>query len=527
MDPIRFRSRILEAMGLGSAVLAGCAPLGGDAGMPVTARVDADVDVAAALEGPAGPNNPLPPPPAFLLGVSTFEVDRIATVDVTGAVPGADVFLLWSQTPGTRCPARLDGLCLDLGTVSLLDTAVTDANGDATLFPNIPPGLVDGSSILFQAVTEAPDGTVDVSGLVAGTVSHPNRTCTEHRELDPDLVVGNISDLSKWLVCTDIPVGGACEVSADFNGWRAAELFSDALGEVLPPNWTITALCDETSTTDRCCYKMKADNTLVGGGGGGNWDGRPFEVAGEVRLAPSRTADGWADTLAIAASDLAPHVRERLVARWADTAAAEHASVASFSRFNLELMSLGAPSSLLVSATRAIGDEIRHARFSYGVASALAGAPLAPAPLSVHGALDRSGDASEILVAAILEGCINETICAVRVRLAAEDVADPDLAQRMKDVADDESRHAELSWAFVRWMLESRPELRALAAATFDGWDLGPAPATDPDRAEMARFGVVTPDMEHAVSVQILRDVVRPCADRLLDRAAVADLGTC
>ena len=527
MDPIRFRSRILEAMGLGSVVLAGCGP-GSD--MPVAARVDADVDVAAALEGPAGPNNPLPPPPAFDLAVSTFEVDRVATVDVTGAVPGADVFLLWSQTPGNRCPARLDGLCLDLGTVSLLEAAVTDANGDATLFVNVPAGLVDGSDLLFQAVTEAPDGTVDVSGLVAGTVSHPNRTCTEHPEVDPDLVEGNIPDLSKWLVCTELPTSGVCEASADFNGWRAAELFSDALGEVLPPNWTITSLCDETSITDSCCYKMKANNTLVGGGGGGGgggWDGRPFEVAGEVRLASPRTADGWADTLALAASELAPHVRERLVARWADTAAAEHASVASFSRFNLELMSLGAPSSLVASSTRAIGDEIRHARFSYGVASALGGAPLAPAPLSVAGALDRSGDPSEILIAAILEGCINETICAVRVRLAAEDVIDADLAQRMRDVGDDESRHAELSWAFVRWMLESRPELRALAAATFDGWDLGPAPAADPDRAELAQFGVVTSDMEHAVSVQILRDVVRPCADRLLGRASLQDHGTC
>lgn len=519
MDTNRFRSRILEAMGLTSVVLAGCDPA-------VTARVDPDVDVAAALEEQDGPQNPLPPPPTFDLAVSTFEVDRLATIDIANAPPSARVWVIWSQTAGSRCPPRLGGLCVDMSPITVLEDGVADANGDLSLTVNVPGGLVDGSPILFQAVALAADGTVDVSELVEDTVSHPLRTCTEHVELDPDLVPADLTDLSKWLVCTDIPSNGVCEASADFDPWRAQELFADALGEVLPPQWTITAMCDETSITDQCCYKTKANNTAIGGGGGGGYEGRPFEVAGEVRLAEARTGDGWADGLSLRADTLEPRVRERLVERWTATAAAEHASVASFSRFNLELLSLGAPSSLLERSTRAIGDEIRHARFAYGVASALAGQALAPSRLSVDGALDRSTDLEEVLVAAILEGCINETVCAAQVRLAADDVEDPALARAMRDVADDEARHAELSWAFVRWVLQGRPDLRELAAATFDGWTLGPAPAADPDRTELARFGVATPEVEHAMAARILRDVVRPCADRLLDRV-IAEIPTC
>ena len=55
--------------------------------------------------------------------------------------------------------------------------------------------------------------------------------------------------------------------------------------------------------------------------------------------------------------------------KWLAAALAEHASVASFSKFALELLAVGAPASLLQRAHQAALDEIRHAQLSFDVVS--------------------------------------------------------------------------------------------------------------------------------------------------------------
>src|SRR5262245_52773660 len=57
--------------------------------------------------------------------------------------------------------------------------------------------------------------------------------------------------------------------------------------------------------------------------------------------------------------------------RWARAAQYEHASVASFARFSLELLALGAPSDLIARAHRAAIDELEHTELALGVARAL------------------------------------------------------------------------------------------------------------------------------------------------------------
>ena len=54
--------------------------------------------------------------------------------------------------------------------------------------------------------------------------------------------------------------------------------------------------------------------------------------------------------------------RLALGAWWAEIAALEHASVASFARFTLQLLSLGAPPELLADVGQASADEIRRRR---------------------------------------------------------------------------------------------------------------------------------------------------------------------
>jgi len=51
----------------------------------------------------------------------------------------------------------------------------------------------------------------------------------------------------------------------------------------------------------------------------------------------------------------------------------EHASIAAFARFSLQLLSLGAPAGLIDDCTRALGDETAHARLCFQLASAYAG----------------------------------------------------------------------------------------------------------------------------------------------------------
>ena len=76
--------------------------------------------------------------------------------------------------------------------------------------------------------------------------------------------------------------------------------------------------------------------------------GRPFHVDGEVVIASSEFTTGWfrpQEQLA-PAMPTSTDERRHLAERWASFAAAEHASVASFSLHSLHMLSVGAPAAL-------------------------------------------------------------------------------------------------------------------------------------------------------------------------------------
>ncbi|MFT4622952.1 MAG: hypothetical protein ACI8PZ_001608 [Myxococcota bacterium] len=101
---------------------------------------------------------PLPPPGSMDLAVSGFTPGALATFQVEGALPG-DVVYFAASTRGFGagpCPALLDGLCLDLvRPVTLLGSASADADGVATLYVDVPPGL-PASPVYLQAATAGP-----------------------------------------------------------------------------------------------------------------------------------------------------------------------------------------------------------------------------------------------------------------------------------------------------------------------------------------------------------------------------------
>lgn len=256
------------------------------------------------------------------------------------------------------------------------------------------------------------------------------------------------------------------------------------------------------------------------GGGGCFGSGRPFLVAGAPRTADLAERDDWGGRDAPACmANLAAPDREAIAAGWARAGLMEHASIAAFARFTLQLLSLGAPPDLVRDAQAAMADETEHTRLCFALASAFGGAAIGPGPLALAGALE-GGSAREILVTAILEGCVGETVAALEAQEMAQRAVDPAVRRALETIAADEARHAELAWRFVKWVLWRDPSLSAVAASTFA------AAAAASESAEEA--GAIGPDLSaHGLVSAILRReiarcalalVVSPCAAALLRR---------
>ncbi|MCA9548177.1 MAG: ferritin-like domain-containing protein, partial [Myxococcales bacterium] len=238
--------------------------------------------------------------------------------------------------------------------------------------------------------------------------------------------------------------------------------------------------------------------------------GRPLLVEGEARRAPPVARGDWG---AFSAPTLPedPALRAQLGAWWLEVAALEHASVASFARFTLQLMALGAPPDLVAAAQQAGLDEVVHARLCYGVAGQLAGEPVGPGPLSLAG-VDLAVDPVTVLREVIVEACVGETLGAAEAFHLADRAADPALAAVWRQIADDELRHAALGWRTLRWLLGHFSGLvqhvpAALAAAEAEHLHL-------PDGGlHLPAFGLLGGAATRRLRTQVIRGVVHAAVD--------------
>lgn len=134
---------------------------------------------------------------------------------------------------------------------------------------------------------------------------------------------------------------------------------------------------------------------------------------------------------------------------WLARALGEHASVASFSVFSLQLLAVGAPAYLLTAAHLAALDEIRHAQISFSLAAIAGGvSPQKPGKMSPQTLLIEP-DLSTLAVATFREGCIAET----RAALELEKMSEQSGSELILSIAEDEGRHAILAWQTVEWAL--------------------------------------------------------------------------
>ena len=144
----------------------------------------------------------------------------------------------------------------------------------------------------------------------------------------------------------------------------------------------------------------------------------------------------------------------------------EHASVASFARHTLQLMTMGAPPELLIDSQKASMDEIRHAKMCYGVAGTFLGANIQPSNLDIDGSV-KALSSEEIIQSVIGEGCIGETISAVRAQLGSHYAKQPMVKDILERIAIDETNHAQLAWNTVQWAIERFPHLQGIVEETF------------------------------------------------------------
>jgi hypothetical protein len=131
---------------------------------------------------------------------------------------------------------------------------------------------------------------------------------------------------------------------------------------------------------------------------------------------------------------------------FANAAHLEAASVPAFAQLARELAAHGAPRRLVRAATRACGEEIRHARATAALARRFGAAPIRPIvrPRPLRSLFEMALDNGT-------EGCVRETFGAATATVQARMARDARVRRAMRGIADDETRHAELSWAIDAW----------------------------------------------------------------------------
>jgi hypothetical protein len=236
--------------------------------------------------------------------------------------------------------------------------------------------------------------------------------------------------------------------------------------------------------------------------------GRAFrDATGTASVARTVERNDW--TLAIgglALADLAPDARIALAAHWTREAAFEHASIASFAQLTLDLLSVGAPPDLLEATQRATLDEIEHARITFALATAYAGAPVGPAALSALPGASRT--LAAIARSTFMDACVGESVASATLADASRRASDPVLRDLLATMAEDEERHAELAWRIVAWTLRSSDSQVARALAD----------AQDDVTGEL--MSLAAGAAADGLRATVLREVVLPCTVALLGSVA-------
>jgi hypothetical protein len=207
--------------------------------------------------------------------------------------------------------------------------------------------------------------------------------------------------------------------------------------------------------------------------------------------------------------------RQRVGTLWAQRAQMEHGSIASFAKFSLQLLGVGAPPQLLEASHRAAIDEVHHARLSFAVASKLLGANLGPAGIPLAGDLLGDGSLANVALETVRDGCVGESLAAAEAEAAAREAVDETIRAAMRSIARDEAQHAELAWRFVAWAISlGGGPLRREVTAAFDT-AIARALAVDAQGDCPAGYGHLSPARARQVREATVREAIAPAVAAL------------
>jgi hypothetical protein len=279
-----------------------------------------------------------------------------------------------------------------------------------------------------------------------------------------------------------------------------------------------------TSTCNGCCNpavgegEPQADGSCCYTFCAGACCGRPFIVDDAPRVAAVESRSDWSGAYG-GVAELGP-VAERIAAEWLEDARMEHASIASFARFTLDLLAYGAPAGLVEAAQRAGLDECEHAKLCFGLAARFGAGVRGPSQLMAAGA-SVAPSLWHAAAAAFREGCVSETFAALQASEACERATDPEVKRALERIAADEASHAELAWRFVAWSVarlggdfaaELRREIARLKAM--------PEPRSETESVETKRAlnaaGRLTATDKHRLDYTAVHEVIAPVLEALL-----------
>ena len=337
---------------------------------------------------------------------------------------------------------------------------------------------------------------------------------------------GSISTGSSCSLTSSAASGGQVQVTeciAPVNGDCPTQY--EATKFIIPSescSYVVSVDCGPVPQGPDCCYLVTEE--------GGGCIGRPFIVEEAPRTAFAERADrGWSlGVLAPDTTGLDLEVRRALASAWTADALLEHASIAAFARFSLELLAVGAPADLVIAAHQAALDEVRHARICFALAQGYAGASIGPSAFPFDGSIAVSTDLASLAAATAREGCIGETLAAV---IAAEQLAratDPAVRRALSAIAEDESRHAELAWRTVAWAIDRGGKaVRAAVVAVFaDAQQYAPSVPSDTAAPPgiLGSHGRLDAATTREALARALEEVVCPCFASLLAGAPAAEV---
>lgn len=288
---------------------------------------------------------------------------------------------------------------------------------------------------------------------------------------------------------------------------------------------------DECSSMDDCVGRGCGFCVL----GAGRWRcaeecfqlGRPFLVDGEAVLPALAAGSAWIDPASVPSCSLDNAEAQCAAAHWLACARMEHASVAAFARFALQLMHLGASPDLLQSTTEAMQDEIAHAKVCFALAKRYSDQALSAGPLEVSQALEHELEPARIAVDVFLEGCVGESVAALEASEMSRLSKDPAVTAVLEKIAKDEHEHALLAWRTLGWMLDNlgaQEKGKVVQALTQLLVGLreelkGPAAGMNETPDELELHGVPSAQRKNALRRQALAQLVLPCASALLAQA--------